>query len=314
MDTSSLLALPMSPAASGLQIFALSVNFALPALALLAVSVRVAGRLAARLFGIDDWLVCIAMLLSLAQTVISFFFIKTNFIGIEPEEVPPHDPTQGLIWAYAVQVLDNPILALVKSSVLIFLIRLFGQRKWVRRSLVWLNVVNISQMVGVFFAVILQCTPISFNWDLTVRGGYCVDRRVLYIFTAAFNIVTDMLMLGLPLRVLSSLKIPKRPKTALLVVFLLGFLVTITSIIRLLLIVQGIFNTPVFPNSDSNVGFVSSAIETNLALIAASAPALRRIFRSRNHGGWFARSVMATAGAQGGSNSSKSNIATITVV
>lgn len=138
--------------------------------------------------------------------------------------MPPHDPTQGLIWSYAVQILYNPILALVKSSVLIFLTRLFGQKDWVRRFLLWLNVANISQMVAVFFAIILQCTPVAFNWDPTIRGGYCVDRRALYISTAVFNIVTDILILGLPLWVFSSLRIPKRAKIALLVVFLLGFL------------------------------------------------------------------------------------------
>jgi hypothetical protein len=150
--------------------------------------------------------------------------IKTNFIGIPRNQVPPHDPTQGLIWGYAVQILYNPILALVKSSVMIFLSRLFGQRDWIRRFLLWLNVVNISQMVAVFFAIVLQCTPVAFNWDPTIRGGYCVDRRVLYMFSAAFNIATDILILGLPLWVFSSLRIPKRTKIALLIVFLLGFL------------------------------------------------------------------------------------------
>ena len=73
MDASSLLAIPTSPAASGLQIFALCINFFFPALALLVVSIRVAGRVAASLFAVDDWLVCIAMLMSVAETVISFF-------------------------------------------------------------------------------------------------------------------------------------------------------------------------------------------------------------------------------------------------
>lgn len=122
------------------------------------------------------------------------------------------------------QILYNPILALVKSSVLIFLSRLFGQKDWIRRFLLWLNVANISQMVAVFFAITLQCLPIAFNWDPTIRGGRCVDRRVLFISTAVFNIVTDLLILGLPLWVFSSLKIPKRTKIALLFVFLLGFL------------------------------------------------------------------------------------------
>ncbi len=227
--------------------------------------------------------------------------------------MPPHDPTQALIWSYAVQILYNPILALVKSSVLIFLTRLFGQKDWVRRSLLWLNVANISQMVAVFFAIMLQCTPVAFNWDLTIRGGHCVDRRILYVSTSVFNILTDFIILGLPLWVFTSLKIPRRTKIALLVVFLLGFLyvhhpetfsshsvtnppfrVTLASTIRLILLVQGLFNVSIFPNSGNNVGFVTSAIETNLALITASAPALRPIFRSRDRGGWFARSVMAT--------------------
>jgi hypothetical protein len=73
MDASLLLAIPTSPAASGLQIFALVINFSFPALALLVVSIRVAGRVAASLFAVDDWLVCIAMLMSVAETVISFF-------------------------------------------------------------------------------------------------------------------------------------------------------------------------------------------------------------------------------------------------
>jgi hypothetical protein len=120
--------------------------------------------------------------------------------------------------------LYNPILALVKSSVLIFLTRIFGQKDWVRRSLLWLNVANISQMVAVFFAIVLQCTPVAFNWDPTIRGGHCVDRRILFVSTAVFNIVTDILILGLPLYVFSTLRIPRRAKIALLVVFLLGFL------------------------------------------------------------------------------------------
>ena len=108
MDASSLLALPTSPAASGLQIFALFINFFFPGLALIVVCTRVAGRVAARQFAVDDWLVCVAMLMSVAETVISFFctsdhlhavlyggmltqptVIKTNFVGIPRNQVPP---------------------------------------------------------------------------------------------------------------------------------------------------------------------------------------------------------------------------------
>lgn len=138
--------------------------------------------------------------------------------------MPPHDPTQGLIWLYAVQILYNPILALVRASALIFLSRLFGQKNWVRRFLLWLNVTNIAQMVGSFFAIVLQCLPIPFNWDPTIRGGRCVNQPILYTSTAVFNIVFDLLILGLPLWIFANLNIPKRTKLALSFVFLLGFL------------------------------------------------------------------------------------------
>ncbi|KAK3996041.1 hypothetical protein QBC44DRAFT_366012 [Cladorrhinum sp. PSN332] len=285
-SSTSLLALPTTPASS-LQIFALFVNFFFPALALIVVSVRVAGRVATAHFAVDDWLVCIAMLMAIAQTILSFFFIKTNFVGIPSAQVPPHDPTQGLIWAYAVQILYNPILALVKSSVLIFLGRIFGQKDHVRKFLLWLNVANVSQMVAVFFAITLQCTPVAFNWDFSIRGGKCVDRRVLYTATAVFNIVMDLLILGTPVVIFWKLRIRRRTKIGLLFVFLLGFLVTITSIVRLILLVQGLFNLQVIDDPTRNIGFITSGIETNLALITASAPALRPIFRSRERGGWL---------------------------
>jgi hypothetical protein len=182
------------------------------------------------------------MFLSIAQTIISYFckpshmhtrtedltnwtVIKTNFVGIHGADIPKNqDGTEARIWLYAVQILYNPVLALVKSSVLIFLLRLFGQKDGVRRFIIGLNIVNILQMVAVFFAVMLQCLPISFNWDLTISNGRCVDRRVLYVSTSCFNIVTDLLVLGLPLWIFVDLKIPRRTKIALISVFLLGFM------------------------------------------------------------------------------------------
>lgn len=134
------------------------------------------------------------------------------------------DPVPGLIWNYAVQILYNPILALVKASVLIFLLRLFGQKDGVRRVIYILMVVNLAQMFGVFFAIIFQCSPIAFNWDLSIRGGHCIEQRVLYTSTAAFTILTDLLVLAVPLWIFTSLKIPRKTKFALLFVFLLGFM------------------------------------------------------------------------------------------
>ena len=61
------------PPPTGLQIFAIFINFFFPSVALVVVGIRAAGRLATNQFGWDDWLVSIAMLMSVAQTALSYF-------------------------------------------------------------------------------------------------------------------------------------------------------------------------------------------------------------------------------------------------
>lgn len=127
-----------------------------------------------------------------------------------------------MFWNYAVEILYNPILALVKASVLILLLRLFGQKDGVRTYIYVLNTLNILLMAGTFFAVVFQCIPVEFNWDKSIIGGHCINQSLLFTVTASFNILTDLLVLALPVWIFWGLRIPKRTKIALLFVFLLG--------------------------------------------------------------------------------------------
>ncbi|KAJ2991078.1 hypothetical protein NUW58_g2652 [Xylaria curta] len=263
------------------QNLAIGIIIAFTALAFVVLCVRVAGRLSSHQFGLDDTLVCIAMVLSILETAASYMFIKTNFIGISLQNIPPHDPIPGRVWNYAIEILYNPILALVKTSILLLLLRLFGQKPGVKRFIIWINTANIGMMIGVFFATVLQCIPINKTWEPGLEGT-CIDRRILFTVVSSFNILSDILILALPLKIFINLKIPRRTKIALMLIFLLGFLTTITSIIRLVLLIQGLFMLQTSLSTDANIGFVTSAIETNLALITASAPALRPLLRA-----WF---------------------------
>lgn len=58
--------------------------------------------------------------------------------------------------------------------------------------------------------------------------------------------------------------------------------VTAASIARLVILIVGLYGFAPNPDPTYNIGFVTSAIETNLALITASAPALMPLLKS-----WF---------------------------
>ncbi len=127
------------------------------------------------------------------------------------------------MWNYAVQILYNPILALVKASILLFLLRLFGQKRGVRRYILWTGAANAGHMVANLTVIVFQCTPVEKAWDFAVPGT-CIDRRVFFTTSSAFNILTDLMILALPLRIFTNLKIPRRTKFALMFLFLLGFM------------------------------------------------------------------------------------------
>jgi hypothetical protein len=153
-------------------------------------------------------------------------FMKTNFIGIHFKDIPfgTYDTTPGLIWNFAVQVLYNPILALVKTSGLIFLLRLGGQKPGVRYAIHAMNIFNIALMIAIFLTVIFQCKPIAFNWDPTIPDGKCIKQGQFYLVTAAMTIFTDILVLGIPIWIFADLKMKLKLKIALMLVFLLGFM------------------------------------------------------------------------------------------
>jgi len=165
--------------------------------------------------------------MSIGETSATYMFMKTNFIGIHITDVPApgtYPGTPGLIWNFAVQVLYNPILALVKTSVLIFLLRLGGQKPGVRYAIHALNIFNIALMVAIFLVVIFQCTPIAYNWDPTIAGAHCIEQGKFYVVTAALTIFTDVLVLALPIWIFADLKMKLKMKIALICVFLLGFM------------------------------------------------------------------------------------------
>ncbi|KAI2615847.1 hypothetical protein GGR54DRAFT_252136 [Hypoxylon sp. NC1633] len=255
--------------------------FFFPSIAFLVVCLRVYGRVRSRQFGWDDAFTCMAMIFSIAETGCSYMAMRTAFLGVHVYDIPmTADVSLGMYWNYVIQTLYNPILALVKSSVLTFLLRIGGQRRNVRYSIHALNLFNIGLMIAIFMTVIFQCLPISYFWeritDPTLPGG-CIDTGVFYVTTAALTIFTDILVLALPFWIFMGLKMAPRVKLAIMVVFLLGAVVTIVSILRMLWIIE----TSLYPmkyDYSYDIRFTYSAVETNLAIITASGPALRPLF------------------------------------
>lgn len=149
--------------------------------------------------------------------------MRTGYLGVHVKDIPwDSDSVLGMRWNYTLQLLYNPILAIVKSSVLLFMLRLGGTKRSFRWAIYALNAFNICLAISIFFACMFQCSPIPYFWDKTIAGGTCFNMGAFYVGTAGLTIFTDVLVLALPFWIFLGLKMPVRVKVALLFVFLLG--------------------------------------------------------------------------------------------
>jgi len=143
--------------------------------------------------------------------------MKLMYLGVHVWQLPttPYDPKTGSIVNYIVVMLYNPELALVKSSVLLFLLRVGGHQPVLRRSIHVLNWSNMALMVAVLFASIFTCMPIHKYWDAAVPGR-CNNMMLQYLITSGLTVLTDILVLAIPVKIVLGLQLAKKLKIILI--------------------------------------------------------------------------------------------------
>ena len=115
-------------------------------------------------------------------------------------------------------------IAFIKFSILFFYRRLFPVNKLRIATFALLGTIAALWITSAL-ASILPCTPVSYNWDRTQQGGHCLGNRGAFtIGVSVPNIVTDVLILLLPLPVIWKLQTHFKKKVALCGIFSLGLL------------------------------------------------------------------------------------------
>ncbi|KAL4762092.1 uncharacterized protein BDW70DRAFT_149544 [Aspergillus foveolatus] len=261
-----------------LQVQAIGMIFAFPAVATVAVLLRAYIRLWTRSFAADDWVICVAGILYWGETVTSYFVIKYNYVGYHIWDVPSDwDSTPGAKFSYATELLYNPILALIKTSILLFLLRLTGQKKAVRRTIIALLVLNAIAAVATFLITTFNCLPVASNWDPdSYPDKRCINFADFVTGTASVSIFTDFLVLLMPTWIVYNLHIAKKQKIMLIGILSFGLITVLAGIIRVILLDN--FDRHIPADSTYSVLFCLSTIEVGLAFVAACAPALKPLF------------------------------------
>jgi hypothetical protein len=163
-------------------------------------------------------------------------------IGKHIASLTPHELEITFKSLYVTIILYNVAMGFTKFSILIQYLRIFTTSKGFK-----IAVYTTMAIVGAYEAwsiisAIIFCWPVSKFWDVTMRGGHCLDRKVVWYVhpalsslsqlvrnslwhrfaNAGINIGTDIAIGVLPLPMINTLHLARRTKITLMVIFGLG--------------------------------------------------------------------------------------------
>jgi 1-acylglycerone phosphate reductase len=125
-----------------------------------------------------------------------------------------------LKWFFIAQTPYKVVVCLNKVSVILLYLRIFVTKYFRIAAFVVLFIV-VGYGIGGIGATIWQCVPIEGAW-LQLPGKKCIDSGMFWVAYAVLNIVTDVMVLGLPILPIVQLQLRWRDRLLLCGVFTLG--------------------------------------------------------------------------------------------
>jgi hypothetical protein len=120
----------------------------------------------------------------------------------------------------------------------------------------------------------------QFDPNLQREPAKCWDPVPLWVFSSACNLLTDVILLLMPLPTLLSLRIPMGKRLALIGIFSVGLMAIVASSIRMWVM----YMWAASPYNAARYGadlLLWGQVETNSGIISASVPFLRLLFRDK---------------------------------
>ncbi|KAF2026246.1 hypothetical protein EK21DRAFT_103407 [Setomelanomma holmii] len=196
----------------------------------------------------------------------------------------------------AIEVIYICTTTLIKLSILCFYRRLTSSA--ISRPLlitIWISIIFVAAYgISCTLALIFHCNPIEAYWYrfttswLRTHSYKCVDEAAFLVAVISISTAQDFLACILPTFVVRKLRLPLRQKIALAAIFLTGLAVCAIGALRVHYAHKLVYYTRINPSPtyditwDAMPSWVATSVEANVALICASAPALKIYFH-----GWL---------------------------
>ncbi|KAI9901072.1 hypothetical protein N3K66_002889 [Trichothecium roseum] len=235
---------------------------------------RVSTRVRLGQLGKDDIAITISWVSALSVSILMQMAVGSGY-GVREADLEKTDLRRALRYFFFAQTPYKVTVGLNKLAAVALYLRIFpsaGFRLWSLGA----AALVVAWSVASVGATVFQCVPIRAAWDRSAaEGATCIDSASFWVAYAVMNVLTDVLVLVLPIPPLVKLQMGWRSKVMLLIAFGFGIVVTVTSILRTTSVSNSVRN-----KADITWNFIDrgmwTLIEANLGIVAACLPALQK--------------------------------------
>ncbi|KAH7116902.1 hypothetical protein B0J11DRAFT_552855 [Dendryphion nanum] len=267
------------------QALCLAVISGTPVLAAFFVALRLYTRRKLNLrLGLDDWLIVIPLILSLALIGPSYRHVKMWNVGkhiwdVTQQEPESYDEFYAVLLSF--NLLNIPILPLVKASIIFLLLRAGSVIEWLKKVLYVILAFTVVAAMVPWFMYIFICPPLTGNtWKPHTFGNLkCLDRPsmgAMLLWITCANLLTDILIFPIPFIIVRRMMSARmRSRLVVLLVFASGLAVTAIGAVKIWLT----YNDRLYAKHENDwtysIDYCINHVENNVAIIIANIPILR---------------------------------------
>ncbi|KAL4791096.1 hypothetical protein BDV19DRAFT_315365 [Aspergillus venezuelensis] len=182
---------------------------------------------------LDDYLMILATIASIAQCLYGIFGPPSYGLGKHIEAMPPDHYEGYRLAGYIFAQLSQVALGLTKLAVLALYYRVFPTTR-MRRAVITVASLVTIWLVSMEIVYFLFCTPFEKIWHRNMNGT-CLDAVAADKAQIGANLGLDVLIFLLPLPIIARMRNPTTKKIGMVLLFTIGFVTCFISGARLVL-------------------------------------------------------------------------------
>ncbi|KAL1976220.1 hypothetical protein VTN31DRAFT_2502 [Thermomyces dupontii] len=230
----------------------------------------------------DDYLILVALLFKYGCSI-GVAILMRNGLGSHIDLIPEKNVQTFLQINWSNTFVYSGCICFIKLSILALYKRLFAVTS-MGIAIKAMAAFVILWTVSLYIINGFLCIPVNRFWDSTVEGA-CVDMAKFYYGQQIPNIISDFVILVMPMKIIWELPITKVQTALLSGIFLIGGLTLIFDIFRLVAMIRLTKVGPDVTYNEVPAAFWT-CLEAAVGIVAACLPNFRPLVRLGSRGFW----------------------------